>query len=214
MYSMLAHIPGLKVALPTTPRDAKGLLISAIRDDDPVIIIEHRWLYWQEDEVPEEPYEIPLGEPNTIRRGDDLTIVATSWMNVEALEAAEILKRRGVEVEIIDPRTIAPFNEEAIITSVRKTGYCIVADNDWLNCGFSAEAAARISEHCLKDLKSPVARLGFAPTPCPTARHLEDAFYPNAVDIIRTAEKMLGLEGADLSGESFYNYEHRFKGPF
>ena len=214
MYSMLAHIPGLKVAIPTTPRDAKGLLISAIRDDDPVILIEHRWLYWQEDEVPEESYEIPLGEANVLRQGDDLTIVATSWMNVEALEAAEILKRRGVNVEIIDPRTIAPFNEEAIVKSVGKTGYCIVADNDWLNCGFSAEVAARVSAQCLKELKAPIARLGFAPTPCPTARHLEDTFYPNAVDIIRTAEKMLGLEEADLSGETFYNYEHKFKGPF
>lgn len=214
MYSTLAHIPGLKVVLPTTPRDAKGLLISAIRDDNPVIFIEHRWLYWQEDYVPEEPYEIPLGEANILRQGEDLTIVATSWMNVEALEAAEILGRRGVKLEIIDPRTIAPLNDELIIKSVKKTGYCIVADNDWLHCGFSAEVAARVAEHCLHDLKAPVARLGFAPTPCPTVRHLEDEFYPNAVDIIRTAEKMLGLEPADLSQESFYSYEHKFKGPF
>jgi len=214
MYSMLAHIPGLKVVLPTTPRDAKGLLISAIRDDNPVVFIEHRWLYWQEDEVPEEPYTIPLEEPNVLHRGKHITVVATSWMNVEALRAAEILGRRGVSVEIVDPRTIAPLNDELIVKSVKKTGYCIVADNDWLHCGFSAEVAARVSEHCLHDLKAPVSRIGFAPTPCPTARHLEDEFYPNAVNIIRTTEKMLGLEPADLSGESFYSYEHKFKGPF
>ena len=214
MYSTLAHIPGLKVVLPTTPRDAKGLLTSAIRDDNPVILIEHRWLYWQEDDIPEEPYTIPLGEPNILRQGDHITIVATSWMNVEALEAAEILGRRGIKMEIVDPRTISPLNDELIIKSVKKTGYCIVADNDWLHCGFSAEAAARVAEHCLHDLKAPVARLGFAPTPCPTVRHLEDEFYPNAIDIIRTAEKMLGLEPADLSEESFYSYEHKFKGPF
>jgi len=214
MYSILAHIPGLKVVLPTTPRDAKGLLISAIRDDNPVVFIEHRWLYEQEDDVPEEPYETPLEQANILRQGDDLTIVATSWMNVEALQAAEILERRGVTVEIIDPRTIAPFNDEAIVKSVKKTGYCIIADNDWLHCGFSAEVAARVAEYCLHDLKVPVARLGFAPTPCPTVRHLEDEFYPNAMDIIQTAEKMLGLEPMDLSQESFYSYKHKFKGPF
>jgi len=214
IYSIPAHIPGLKVVIPTTPYDAKGLLISAIRDDNPVIFIEHRWLYWQEGNVPEEPYTIPLGEPNIIRRGKDITVVATSWMNVEALQAAEILGRRGISVEIIDPRTIAPFNDELIIKSVKKTGHCIVADNDWLHCGFSAEVAARVSEHCLRDLKAPVVRIGFAPTPCPTARHLEDVFYPNAADIIRAAEKMLGLQPADLSQESFYTYEHKFKGPF
>jgi len=214
IYSILAHFPGLKVILPTTPRDAKGMLISAIRDDNPVVVIEHRWLYWQEDEVPEEPYTIPLGEPNILREGKDITVVATSWMNVEALQAADILAKRGVSVEIIDPRTIAPFNEEAIVNSVKKTAYCIIADNDWVDYGFSAEAAARISEQCRNELKAPVARLGFAPTPCPTARHMEDKFYADAMDIIRSAEGMLGLEEADLSGESFYSYEHKFKGPF
>ena len=214
MYSVFAHIPGLKVVLPTTPRDAKGLLISAIRDDNPVIFIEHRWLYWQEGEVPEEPYTIPLGEATVLREGEDITVVAISWMNVEALKAAEILSRRGVSIEIVDPRTIAPFNEELIIKSVEKTGRCIVADNDWLNCGFSAEVAARVSEKCLSKLKSPIYRIGFAPTPCPTVRHLENEFYPNAVKLIRATEKMLGLEPTDLSKEEFYSHERRFKGPF
>jgi len=214
MYSVFAHIPGLKVVLPTTPRDAKGLLISAIRDDNPVVFIEHRWLYWQEDEVAKEPYTIPLGEANILRQGKHLTVVATSWMNVEALKAAQVLERRGVSIEIIDPRTIAPLDDELITKSVKKTGYCIVADNDWLNCGFSAEVAARVSEHCYHDLKSPVCRIGFAPTPCPTARHLENEFYPDAVNIIRAAENMLELEPTDLSNEEFYSYEHRFRGPF
>ena len=214
MYSVFAHIPGLKVVLPTTPRDAKGLLISAIRDDSPVIFIEHRWLYWQEDEVPEEPFAIPLGEANVLNQGKDVTVVATSWMNVEALKAAEILSRRGVGIEIVDPRTIAPFNDEFIIKSVEKTGHCIVADNDWLNCGFSAEVAARVSEKCFGKIKSPVCMIRFASTPCPTARHLENEFYPNAVNIIRAIEGMLGLEATDLSEEDFYSHEKRFKGPF
>jgi len=214
MYSVFAHIPGLKVVLPVTPRDAKGLLISAIRDDNPVIFIEHRWLYWQEGEVPEEPFTIPLEGANILHAGNDVTVVATSWMNVEALQASAILGRRGVSIEIVDARTIAPFNDELIIKSVEKTGRCIVADNDWLNCGFSAEVAASVSEKCFGKLKSPVHRIGFAPTPCPTVKHLENKFYPNAVNIIRAIEKMLGLEPTDLSKEDFYSHERRFKGPF
>ena len=213
-YSIFAHIPGLKVVLPVTPRDAKGLLISAIRDNDPVIFIEHRWLYWQGGEVPEEPFTIPLEGAQILHEGKDITVVATSWMNVEALKASEILGRRGVSIEIVDPRTIAPFNDELIIKSVAKTGRCVVADNDWVDYGFSAEVAARISEKCFGKLKSPVHRIGFAPTPCPTARHLENGFYPNAVQIIRAIEEMLGLEPADLSKEDFYSHSRRFKGPF
>jgi len=214
MFSTFAHIPGLKVVLPNTPTDAKGLLISAIRDDGPVIFIEHRWLYWQEQEVPQEPFTVPIGQANIVRRGRDLTIVATSWMNVEAMKAAEILSREGVEIEIVDPRTIAPFNEEMVVESVERTGHCIVADNDWLHCGFSAEVAAVVSEKCFGRLKSPVCRIGFAPTPCPTARHLEDEFYPNAKNIVRAIEKKLGLSETDLSTENFYSYTNRFKGPF
>jgi len=214
MHSVFAHVPGLKVVIPTTARDAKGLLISAIRDNNPVVFIEHRWLYWEEEDVPEEPFTIPLDGANILREGKDVTVVATSWMNVEALKASEILAKRGVSIEIVDPRTIAPFNDELIIESVAKTGRCIVVDNDWLNCGFSAEVAARVSEKCFGRLKTPVHRVGFAPTPCPTVRVLENEFYPDAVDIIRAIEKMLGLDPTDLSHEDFYSYENRFKGPF
>lgn len=214
MQSVFAHVPGLKVVLPTTPRDAKGLLISSIRDNNPVVFIEHRWLYWQEGEVEEKEFEIPLGQSNILRQGNDLTIVATSWMNVEALKAAEILEKRGVSIEIIDPRTIAPFNEDLAVKSVKKTGRCIVADNDWLNCGFSAEAAARIYGKCFGKLKSPIERIGFAEAPCPTARHLENEFYSNAIKIIKTVERMLGLSPTDLSKEEFYSHEKRFRGPF
>lgn len=214
LHSTFAHIPGLKVVLPTTPRDAKGLLTSAIQDDNPVVFIEHRWLYWAEDEVPEEPFTIPIGEGNILRSGNDITVVATSWMNIEALKAAEILEREGVSVEIVDPRTIAPFDDSLAIASVEKTGHCIVADNDWLDCGFSAEVAARVSEKCFGRLKTPVKRIGFAPTPCPTVRCLENEFYPNAVDIIRAVEGKLDLKPIDLSNDEFYSHTLRFKGPF
>lgn len=214
LHSIFAHIPGLKVVIPVTPRDAKGLLIAAIRDDNPVVFIEHRWLYWTEGDVPEEQYEIPLGEGNILREGSDVTVVATSWLNVEALRAAEILERQGVSVEIVDPRTIAPLDEALIVQSVSKTLHCIVADNDWVHCGFGAEVAATVSERCFGRLRAPVRRIGFAHTPCPTARQLEDAFYPNAATIVRSVEHMLKLSPADLSKERFYSHEHQFKGPF
>ena len=137
MHSIFAHIPGLKVVLPTTPRDAKGLLTAAIRDDNPVIVLEHRWLYDIEGEVPEDDYVIPIGKANIVRGGSDITVIATSWMNVEALKAAEVVqKKHGVEVEIVDPRTVCPLDEETIAASVKKTGHCIVADYDWVFCGF------------------------------------------------------------------------------
>lgn len=214
LHSLFAHIPGLKVIMPTTPYDAKGLLTSAIRDDNPVISIEHRWLYWQEGHVPEYSYTVPIGEPNVLRKGSDITIVATSWMNVEAVKAAEILAKQGIQLEVIDLRSAAPLNDELIIDSVNKTGHCIVADNDWVHCGLSAEIAARISEKCFGKLRSPVARIGFAHTPCPTTRPLENEFYPNAINIIRAVENKLRLSPTDLTGEEFYSHENRFKGPF
>lgn len=214
MHSAFAHIPGLKVVAPTTVADAKGLLVAAIRDDNPVLVIEHRWLYWQQGDLPGGDYTVRIGEPNVIRQGSDLTVIATSWMNVEAVKAAEILERRGVHIEIIDPRTLAPLEDEMLVASVEKTGHCIVADNDWSYCGFGAEVAARISEKCFGKLKSPVERIGFAHVPCPTSRHLENEFYPNAVSIIRAVERKLGLSPTDLGGENFYSHENRFKGPF
>lgn len=215
LQSVFAHIPGLKVVMPSRPYDAKGLLISAIRDDSPVIFLEHRWLYWTEGEVPVSSYTIPIGKSHNLRRGSDITIVATSWMNVEAFKAAEILSRaHGIEAEIIDVRTIYPLDDGAIVKSVIKTGHCIVADYDWEFCGFSAEVAARVAEKCFNKLKSPVTRIAFPHTFTPTTRPLENAFYPNAVTIIREVEKKLGLAKADLRSEDFYSWENRFKGPF
>lgn len=214
MHSIFAHIPGLKIILPTTPYDAKGLMTSAIRDNNPVIVFEHRWLYWQEGEVPEESYTIPIGKGNILREGKDVTIVATSWMNVEATFAAKILEKRGISLEIIDPRTISPLDEDIIIDSVRKTGRCIIADNDWLHCGLSSEIATRIYEKCFENLDQPIQRIGFTEIPCPTARHLEDEFYPNAKNIIRTVENILNLEPMNFSGIEFYSHEKKFKGPF
>jgi len=215
LQSIFAHIPGLKVVMPSRAYDAKGLLISAIRDNNPVIFLENRWLYWTKGNVPEKPYIVPLDKAEVLRPGKDITIVATSWMNVEAAKAADILSRKqGIEAEIIDVRTVYPLDDKTIIRSVEKTGYCIVADFDWEFCGFSAELAARISEKCFKKLKAPVTRIAFSHTPCPTTRPLENAFYPNAINIIRAVEKKLGLKRTNLRGEDFYSWENKFFGPF
>ena len=214
LQSWFAHIPGLKVVMPSTPRDAKGMLIAAIRDENPVIFIEHRWLYDAEGEVPEGADPLPLEGARILHPGDDVTVVATSWMNVEAVHAARILAKRGVGVEVVDCRSIAPFDRDTVVSSVAKTGHCVVADNDWIHCGFSAEVAAQVYEGCFGRLKSPVERIGYAPTPCPCTRPLENEFYPNTADIIRAIEKKLELSESDLSTEDFYSYENKFKGPF
>jgi len=213
LHGVFAHFPGIKVVLPTTPQDAYGTLRAAIRDDNPVVILEHRWLYDIEGDVDDEA-DIALSGPAILRKGQSVTVVCTSWMNIEALKAADVLAKRGIELEVIDIRTITPLDERLVVESVNRTGRCIVADYDWLFCGFAAELAARLSHRCFATLQQPVERIGFAPVPCPTTRPLENLFYPSAVNIIRTVERMLELPHADLSQETFYSYEQRFKGPF
>ncbi len=213
LHSLFAHVPGLKVVVPASPQDAYSLLRAAIRDDNPVIFLEHRWLYDVEGEVDDE-LDVPIGPPSIRRRGADLTVVCTSWMNVEAMKAAQVLAKRGIELEVIDVRTVAPLEDDVVMESVNTTRRAMIADYDWTFCGLSAELASRISSRCFGRLLHPVERLGFAPVPCPTTRPLENLFYPSAVDIIRTAERMLGLPEADMNGESFYSDEQKFKGPF
>jgi acetoin:2,6-dichlorophenolindophenol oxidoreductase subunit beta len=214
LQSWFAHIPGLKVVMPSTPRDAKGMLIAAIRDDNPVVFIEHRWLYDVEGEVSDDGDPLPLEGAHVLHPGQDITVVATSWMNVEAVQAAKILAKRKISVEVVDCRSVAPFDGDTVLKSVRKTGHCIVADNDWIHCGFSAEIATQVYEGCFGELKSPVERIGFEATPCPCTRPLENEFYPNAVEIVRAVERKLNLSETDLSSEDFYSYENKFKGPF
>ena len=213
LHGVFAHFPGIKVVLPTTPQDAYGLMRSSIRDNNPVIFLEHRWLYDVEGEVDDQQL-VPLGKAAVRKVGSDVTLVCDSWMSVEALKAADVLARSGVEVEIVDVRSVCPLDEETIVDSVKKTRNCVVADYDWTFCGFSAEIAALVSNRCFEQLERPVQRLGFVPTPCPTTRPLENLFYPSAVTIIRSVESMLGLTETNLGGESFYSHEQRFKGPF
>lgn len=214
LHGVFAHFPGLKVIMPTTPRDAKGMLASAIRDDDPVICLEHRWLYDAVDEVPDGDFTLPIGAPAVMRPGKDATLVASSWMAVEALMAADILKEAGVSVEVIDVRSAAPLDMGPIAASAARTGHCLVADNDWAYCGLGAEIAAAVSEGAWGSLKRPVVRVGFAHVPCPTTRPLENLFYPNAETLVRGVERLLDLKPMDLSGREFYSWSKKFKGPF
>ncbi|MFN0118243.1 MAG: alpha-ketoacid dehydrogenase subunit beta [Elusimicrobiota bacterium] len=213
LHGIFAHIPGIKVLLPSSPQDAYSMLRAAINDDNPVISIEHRWLYDVSGPVNDEIIHDDF-TPMIRLEGKDLTVVTTSWMSIEAIKAAEVLAKRGIKLEVIDIRGVAPFQVEKIVASVQKTKHCIVADYDWVFSGFSAEVASQIHDKCFGVLKKPVRRLGFAHVPCPTTRPLENKFYSSAVDIIKTTEELLGLSPTDISGEIFYSYEQKFKGPF
>lgn len=213
LHSTLAHFPGLKVVLPSSPQDGYSLLRSAIQDDNPVIFFEHRWLYDVVGDV-DDQLDVPIGACKVQRQGTDITIVSSSWMTVEATQAARILSENGVEAEIVDVRTVAPLDSDTIMASVNKTGRAVIADNDWSFCGMAAEISAQITESCFGSLKAPPRRLGFAPVPCPTTRPLETLFYTSAKSIVREVERLLDLSEIDLSSEVFNEYEQRFKGPF
>ncbi len=215
LHGLFAQIPGLRVIMPTTPKDAKGMIKEAIRYNGPTISIEHRWLYWQEGEVLDDNFIVNHKYPECIRKGSDLTIVASSWMNVEAVLAAKIMKKEhGVDLEIFDIKSTNLDHLEEIYKSVNKTGRCIIADNDWLVSGLSGEIVFKVQEKCLNLLKSPIQRIGFKHVPCPTSRILEDEFYPNAFEIVKIAEKLLNLKNCDTSNYILYSHETKFKGPF
>ena len=166
-YPFFMHIPGFQVAVPTTPADAKGLLKTAIRTDDPVLFLEHKNLLTLKGPVPEGEYLVPFGQAAVPREGRDVTIVAIAFMVQEALRAAEELAREGVSVEVIDPRTLAPLDIDTILASVHKTGRLLIVDEDFAPCGAAADIATQVMERAFDDLDAPVRRLNgvFAPTP-------------------------------------------------
>jgi len=190
LYGLYAHMPGLKVAVPSNPYDAKGLLIAAIRDPNPVVFFEHSLLYVMEGEVPEEPYTVPFGVANLVREGGDVTVVAAGKMVQEAAKAADTLKG-DMSVEVIDPRTLVPLDEEAILRSVQKTGRLVAVDEDYERCGFTAEVAAVVAEKGFHSLKAPVARVANPNTPIPFNRSLERHVLPDADKIIRAIKSIV-----------------------
>lgn len=182
-HAIFTHVPGLKVVIPSNAYDAKGLLIQAIRDDDPVIFLEHKMLYDLADEVPDEPYAIPFGEANFTREGDDVTIVAIARMVHLANEAADHLGRDGISCEVIDPRTASPLDEGAIRESVARTGRLVVVDEANPRCGLAADIAALVASQSFHDLKAPI-RLVTAPhTPVPFSPVLEALYIPSVARI-------------------------------
>ena len=186
------HVPGLKVVMPSTPYDAKGLLISSIRDDNPVVFLEHKLLYGMEGEVPEEAYTIPLGEADIKREGQDVTIVATAQMVNLSLSAAEKLSGDGISVEVVDPRTLSPLDEESILESVRKTHRLVIVHEEVKFAGSGAEIAAIAAEKAFDYLDAPIIRVAAPFTPVPFSPTLEAEFIPSEEKIIEAVRTVTG----------------------
>ncbi|HKW87920.1 MAG TPA: transketolase C-terminal domain-containing protein [Candidatus Acidoferrales bacterium] len=196
LQGLFMHIPGLKIVMPSTPYDAKGLLISAIYDGNPVLYIDDRWLYNDVGDVPDEMYRVPIGSSAIRRYGRDATVVATSFMAPRAVEAAAVLAREGIDLEVIDLRSIKPWDSDCVLSSVRKTHCLIVADAAWKTCGVAAEIAATVSAEAFDALQARIARVCLPDAPAPTSRPLEEAYYIGAGDIAAAVERTVSLKEA------------------
>ncbi|MBI3611411.1 MAG: alpha-ketoacid dehydrogenase subunit beta [Nitrospirae bacterium] len=215
LHSFFMHVPGLKVAAPTTPYDAKGCLIEAIRDDDPVMYVEHRILHFQKGPVPEPTYTVPPGKARITVKGKDVTLVGISYMQVECLRAQRYLESGGIQAEVIDPIWLSPLDGETIAESVRKTGRLCVVDNGWMTCGAAAEIVAQVTERLQGAREVRVRRMGFAPVTCPPTPSLENLFYPNARTIASAAYDLVkGSAQGWLPEERTDLREIEFRGPF
>ncbi|HLS66971.1 MAG TPA: alpha-ketoacid dehydrogenase subunit beta [Pseudogracilibacillus sp.] len=193
LEAWLAHIPGLKVVQPATAYDAKGLMIAAIEDGNPVIIYEHKLLYDKTGTVPGQPYRIPLGKADIKRQGTDITVVATGILVQRALQAAHILAQKGISVEVIDPRTLVPFDEATVLESVRKTGRALVTHEAVERAGYGAEIASIIADKAFHALQAPVKRLGGKAVPIPNNKRLERKAVPQVEDVVTIVEKMMNF---------------------
>jgi acetoin:2,6-dichlorophenolindophenol oxidoreductase subunit beta len=191
LQSLFLHVPGLKLIMPSTCYDAKGMMLSAIADNNPVIIMEHRYNFKYKGPVPPQAYRVPLGKGIVRRTGRDVTLVAISHMAIEAYNAAEELTEHGIEAEVIDLRSLCPLDEEIILTSVQKTGRLVIADSGWRTGGVGAEIAARVVEKAFPCLKAPVRRIACPDVPTPAGYTLEEAFYPGRPDIVAAARELV-----------------------
>jgi len=219
LQAWFMHVPGLKVVMPTFAHDAKGLLLSAIFDDNPVLFLEHRWLHNQEGEVANDGSRIPLGKATRVREGEDITIVGMSYMTVEAMRAAECLEAQGTTCDVIDLRTISPLDWETVYDSTQKTGRILALDTSWETGSVSAEIVARVSMKLWKDLKHAPRRLGLPDFPVPTSFSLTKGFYPDAASIVRSVggmlDKTFDTEGLDASRTGPHDVPGDwFRGPF
>jgi pyruvate dehydrogenase E1 component beta subunit len=194
LEAWFCHVPGLKVVMPSGPYEAKGLLIAAIRDDNPVIVVENKLSLGVTGEVPEEMYEIPIGKANIVRPGSNFTLLATGRMVAESMKAAEELAGEGIDCEVIDPRTLQPFDTETVVASVRKTHRALVAHEAVRFGGIGAEFAAQIQEEAFDSLDAPVGRVGAPFSPVPFAPNLEKEYIPNAAKIAEGVRRVLGKQ--------------------
>jgi len=192
LHAMFMHVPGLKVVMPSNAYDAKGLLLAALDDPNPVLYVDDRWLYAGTSEVPEEPYRVRIGSAAVRREGADVTIVGISSMAVEAERAAAALAAEGVDAEVIDLRSLKPWDRETVLRSARKTGRVVVADPGWRTAGAAAEIAAEIGEFAFSDLRAPVVRVTLADAPAPVRRDEEEQYYTGSSEIAAAARAVAG----------------------
>jgi pyruvate dehydrogenase E1 component beta subunit len=191
IHALFSHIPGLKVVMPSTPYDAKGLLIAAVGDKNPVVYIDDRWLYNLKGDVPKEIYEIPIGKGIVRKEGRDITIVGLGYIIDEALTASEILLKDKIDCEVIDLRSAKPYDKDIVIESVKKTGKLLVLDGGWRTCGYSAEIIAEVTENAPQYLKIPPSRLTLPDTPAPASSRLEKHYYPKAEQVVESVSNLL-----------------------
>lgn len=192
LQALFAHIPGLKVVMPSQPDNAKGLLMASIADPNPVMFLEHRWIHSATGDVPKKRYETPLGKAHIMRKGTDVTIVSSSYMALESLRAAQLLKTMNISAEVVDLQTIAPLDERTIASSVKKTGHLIVVDSGWTNGGIAGEIIARMAISHMGSLKKSPLRIALPDLPAPSSPGLTKYYYPNIETIMASVCKMLG----------------------
>lgn len=225
LEALFTYMPGLKVVMPSTPHEFKGLLLAAIEDENPVIMLEHRWLHYVTGDVPAEHYTLPLTGSRIVSEGSRATVVATSYMVLEAVRAAHALADVGCSVEVIDVRVLRPLNMDPIIASVRKTGRLVMCDTGWRQFGVGAEIIASMAEHALDALKKPVVRIGLPDYPTPSSIALAEVYYPDSTDIIEAAGRLCELSTAQIEeartaviaarkGVPIDKPDPSFKGPF
>lgn len=217
LQALFAHIPGLQVIMPSSPYDVKGLILGAMQSDRTTVCIEHRWLYEKTGPVPEEHYTIPFGKGQVVRQGKDVTLVAISHMVLEGKTAAEECAKENIDVELIDPRSLRPLDEDLILQSVKKTGRLVVADTAWKTGGLTAEIAALAAEKAFEFLKAPILRIALPDTPTPCSPALETAYYPTAKELVRAIKKLVkgkSEEKAEIPTGLKPAKEKEFSGPF
>jgi len=219
LESWFGHIPGLKVVMPANPFDAKGLFISSVNDNNPVIFLEHRWLHNLVDDVPIEGYTVPIGEARIARKGKDITIVSHSYMVLESIRCANVMEQHGIDVEVVDLRSIRPLDTKTILNSIKKTKRLVVVDNGWIHYGVSAEIIALATENLLEQMICSPIRIGMNDSPSPSTRALANDYYPRSIDI---AKELINVFNLDLNEESIIPEsktpldvpDPTFKGPF